>query len=238
MAAVAAVLGVGGVLELGQGERIVLHAEVHDALALAAEVRHERVVGVEHQCGAFAARGDEVGPAVGEQLQLAVAVELVAEEVAENQEGGIEFRGDAVEPSLVDLEQPQLALAAACVDQRGGHAPVHVRAGAVAHDRAPVELEHAREHRGGGGLPIRGRDQRDAPAEALPQVRDGALVDAQQQPSRDGGAAAPRAPDGCAHEPRERNRGPLHQAAGTITRSTRSATRIFTGSSATGSPSA
>ncbi len=51
-AAVAAVLGVGGVRHAGQRERVVVNSEVQDARrpsTLAAEVGDHRVVGVEHQ---------------------------------------------------------------------------------------------------------------------------------------------------------------------------------------------
>ena len=49
VAAAAAVLGVAGVLELGQREAVVVDAEVHRLRRVAAEVGDQRVVGVEHE---------------------------------------------------------------------------------------------------------------------------------------------------------------------------------------------
>jgi hypothetical protein len=82
MAAAAAVLGVGGVLELGERERVVVDAEV-PRRAVPPKVGDERVVGVQDQRPAE--RAHHVGPAVGDDLQLPVAVELVAEQVAQQQ---------------------------------------------------------------------------------------------------------------------------------------------------------
>ena len=108
-AAVAAVLGVGGVLQLGQRLRVVLDAEVDDALAPAAEVGDERVVGVQHEARLAVLLGDQAGPAVGERLELAVAVELVAEEVRQQVGAGVQGTRDLRQPGLVDLEQAELA---------------------------------------------------------------------------------------------------------------------------------
>ena len=67
MAAAAAVLGVEGVLQLGQGLRGIVDAEVDDALAglavlAAAEIGNRRVIGVEREAGATAVRGDGLAP--------------------------------------------------------------------------------------------------------------------------------------------------------------------------------
>ena len=106
VAAAAAVLGVARVLELGEREAVVVDAEVHGLRRVAAEVGDERVVGVEHEARALA---DDRGPAVGDRLQLAVAVELVAEQVAEQHRARLDLLGDLAEPELVDLEQAEVA---------------------------------------------------------------------------------------------------------------------------------
>ena len=67
MAAAAAVLGVEGVLQLGQRLAVVLDPEVDDALAaiavrVAAEVGDQRVVGVEREARAAGLRGDGPRP--------------------------------------------------------------------------------------------------------------------------------------------------------------------------------
>ena len=99
-------LRVGRVLHLLHRHGIVLDAEVQDALAVAPEVRDGRVVGVEQQPRPGRRRGDR-GPAVGDDVQLAIPVELVAEEVREHQRPRAQLLDDLAEPELVDLEQPE-----------------------------------------------------------------------------------------------------------------------------------
>ena len=53
-------------------------------------------------------RGNGVPPAGGDELELAVAVELVAEEVAEEERPRPDAAGDLRQRRLVDLEQPEL----------------------------------------------------------------------------------------------------------------------------------
>ena len=66
-------------------------------------------------------------PALGDELELAVAVELVAEEVAEADGPRLHARGDLGQGGLVDLEEPELG--APGLEQRGGDARDEVRAG-------------------------------------------------------------------------------------------------------------
>jgi hypothetical protein len=109
MAAAAAVLGVEGVLQLRQRLRGVLDPEVEDTLAgrplrIAAEIGDQRVIGVEDESGAAGTGGNRLRPLVGQRLHLAVAVELVAEEVAEDDQAGAELFAHPRQPGLVDLE--------------------------------------------------------------------------------------------------------------------------------------
>ncbi len=243
-AAAAAVLGVVGVLELGQRLRGVLDAEEGDArpslqIAVAAEVGDERVVGVEHEAGAARARGDDLGPVVGEALELAVAVELVAEEVGEHDQARVELVGDARQPRLVDLEQ---ALGPALLEQRGRDSPRHVGAGAVVDRRAARGGEHARDHARGRRLPVRRADDRRALGQRGAEARDRVGREAQQEPpgERRAAAAAASAAERSSGA-RERDLGAeegAHAAARTITRSARGRRLTVTGSFAIGSPSA
>ncbi len=88
------------------------------------------------------------GPALGDRLELAVAVELVAEQVAEQDRARAKLRSDGVEPQLVDLEQAELAGDARVRprrrEQRRGDPARHVRARVVVHELDPRLLEHAR----------------------------------------------------------------------------------------------
>jgi hypothetical protein len=232
------VLRVGSVLHAGQRLRVVLDPEVRHSLAAAPEVGHERVVGVQHEAGPAVEAGDELGPAVGQQLELPVAVELVAEQVRQQQEARLYLVGHARQPGLVHLEQAELAGLAAGVEQRRGHAPRHVRAGAVVHHRAAGALEAGGDHRRGGRLAVRGRQEHRAGLDLTrhPAQRPGR--EAQQQPARRGGAAAAStAAAGGPHETGEAVGEAVHQP-GPMTRRTRVSTRMVAGVAPIGSPSA
>jgi hypothetical protein len=145
--------------------------------------------------------GDELRPAVGDDLELAVAVELVAEQVGEEEQPGLELLRDAREPSLVDLEQAELAPLASGVEQRRGHPPGHVRSGAVVHHGTPVALEAGRDHGRGGGLPVGGREQHGAGLELGGHSPHRPGGDPEQHPAGRGGAAgAAAAAAGAPHE--------------------------------------
>ena len=53
---------------------------------------------------------DQRRPAIGDRLQLAVSVELITEQVAEQHRPRVQLGGDPVQPELIDLEQPQLTV--------------------------------------------------------------------------------------------------------------------------------
>ena len=145
--ATAAVLGVGGVGHAGHRQRVVLHAEVQRLWVVATEVGDQRVVGVQDRAGGTGRQ--HLLPALGDPLELAVAVELVAEQVRQQHRPGGELTGDGGEPELVDLEQPELAGDAAAgvgsVEERRGHATGHVRAGVI--------VDQLRPRRGAGSRP-------------------------------------------------------------------------------------
>ncbi len=247
-AAAAAVLGIVGVLELGQSLGRVLDPEVGDAgassqLAVAAEIGDEGIVGVEHELQAAGTLRDHLGPFVGEMLELSVAVELVAKEVAEHDQPGIELFDHAWQPGLVDLEQ---ALAAALFEQRRGHAPAHVRSGVVVDGPAPGSSQGRRDHPCRRRLAVGGADDRRPGRERAAEVRDRLGLHPQQKPAgqRRPAAAAAAAAErtGGAGERQLGTKGRAGSRAGahrgTSTRSARGSSRIVTGRSARWSPSA
>ena len=118
VAAAAAVLGVRGVLHLGGGHRRVLDAEVAHAGVLASEVGDQGVVRVGGQLRARRQGGHRRGPAVGDRLQLAVAVELIAEQVAQHDGPRAQLGQHPIKPELVELEQPELAVDRAAAARR------------------------------------------------------------------------------------------------------------------------
>jgi hypothetical protein len=121
--------------------------------------------------------GDHRGPAIGNRVELAVAVELVAKQVGEEHGAGVQLRADAVQPELVDLEQAQLAgdrsMAPGGRRQGRRHAPGHVGPRPVVDETGARALEHRRRHGRGRRLAVRGRDDRAAAGQAGRQVLDG-----------------------------------------------------------------
>jgi hypothetical protein len=85
VAAPGAPLRVGGVLHRLAGDRRVLDAEAEPPRSGHADAGDQRVVGVVDDDHVPGEGGDQRSPAIADQLQLAVAVELVAEQVAEHQ---------------------------------------------------------------------------------------------------------------------------------------------------------
>ena len=153
-----------------------------------------RIVGVEHELG-VRQRGRRVAPAGGEQLQLAVAVELVAEQVRQQQRPGLYAARHLGQRRLVDLEQPQFGLAGG--QQRRGDPRDEVRARAVVCDpeARPQDLGGHRRRR---GLAVRRRDEHRACREPGCERVDQARIELPGQLSRQCRAPA------AACEPRER----------------------------------
>jgi hypothetical protein len=145
----------------------ILDAEVDDSGALAVpfapEIGDRRIVGVEDKTRAAGAGGDGCRPVFSQDLELAVAIELIAEEVAENHHRRIELLCDLWEPGLVDLEE---TLFAALLEQRRGHAPGHVRAGPVVHRSPSVGGHRGSDHPSGRRLAVGGADDRRATGQA------------------------------------------------------------------------
>ncbi len=158
-----------------------------------AEVGDQRIVGVERQRCA-GQRRDQSRPAVGDRLQLAVAVELVAEQVAEQDRPRMRAAGRPVKPELVDLEQAELAADRAARPGRREQAstrrrrPCWRRPGCGRASARPVE--GSPRHRRCRGLAVGRRDHRVAPSQAAGEPFDRIGLQPRQQLSRQAGAAA------------------------------------------------
>ena len=229
-------------LELGVGDAVVLDPEVQ-RLRPAAEVGDERVVGVEHELRPRRASLDDGGPAVGDRVELAVAVELVAEQVGEQQRARLQLVDHRPEPELVDLEQPEVAVELAPAAARGGRqgggdATRHVRAGAVVDETRAGALEDRRHHRGRRRLAVGGRDHDAAVLQPPGQQPDGVRLEAREQLARQRGAAAAAGAAGERADGLRRGQLGGEQAHGAMTLSAPGWTRTVAGRSAIGSPSA
>jgi hypothetical protein len=232
VAAAAAVLGIRGVLQLGERERVVLDAVV-ERLAAAAEVAHQRVVGVEHEARGGGQALDDLCPAVGDDLELAVAVELVAEQVAEQHGARREVGGHRAEPELVDLEQAHVA---APGGERGGHAAGHVGSRPIVDEARAGAAEDRGDHRRRRRLPVGGGDDHASARQPGGEAGDGPRFGPHQHLAGQRGAAAPgHACGGCRDAGRQQAG---LEPQGAITRNAPGTTRAVAGRSAIGSPSA
>ena len=104
--------------------------------------RELRVVGVVDELRLRGQRRDRLAPALGDELELAVPVELIAEEIPEADRSRPEPSQELGQCALVDLEEPELRVAGA--EQRRGDARDEIRARPVV--REPVAA-------GGGSRP-------------------------------------------------------------------------------------
>jgi hypothetical protein len=128
-------------------------------------------------------------------LELAVAVQLVAEEVREQQRARLHAARDLGQCALVDLQQAELRVARG--EEGGGDPRDEVGTGAVPGEPAPAQdLRHHRRRR---RLAVRGGDEGGAVGQPRGQRVDRAWIELPEQLARDRRAPA-RA--GEAREPR------------------------------------
>jgi hypothetical protein len=132
-----------------------------------------RVVAVHDELGVRQLRHCSA-PVGGEDLELAVAVELVAEEVPEQQRLRPDTPRHLGQCALVDFEEAELGPAGP--EEGGGDAGHKVRARVVVRDAHP-RPEDLRDHRGRRRLAVGRRDEhRSLPQPACEEV-DGARIE-------------------------------------------------------------
>ena len=179
-------------------------------------------------------------PAVGDRLELAVAVELVAEQVGQQQRARAQLADDLAEPELVDLEEPGVAVARAASSSVAATPPAMFAPARLCTSRAPRALEDRGGHRGGRRLAVRGRDDRAAALQARREAADRVRLEAHEQLAR--AALVPPRPARRDSAPAARAAATLASsdahASGSRTRSAPGTARMVIGSSPIGSPSA
>ena len=186
-AAADAVLRVGRVLQGRAGDTRVVETE-GDALCVRLADRGElRVVGVVDERRRLRQPGHGVPPALGDELELAVPVELVAEEVAEADRSRPQPLHELGQRALVHLEQAEVGVPGG--EQGGGDARDEVRAGRVVREPVPRAQDLGR-HRSRRGLAVRGGDDRGSRRESRGQTVDRAAVELGEELARDRRAAA------------------------------------------------
>jgi hypothetical protein len=162
MATTNAVLRVGRVLEAGARPRRVVDPEPEHLRAPLCERRDERVVGVHHERGLRGELTDRLAPPFRDVLELAVAVELVAEQVAQADGAGPGAPHDLGEGELVHLEQPEIGVLGG--EEGRGDTGGEVRPRVVPGEPAIPGEDRAR-HRGRRRLAVRRRHERGPVAE-------------------------------------------------------------------------
>ncbi len=173
-------------LECGPRVGRVVEPEHDRFRPISRQVGDLRVVAV-HDERRAGERGDGVPPPRGDDLELAVTVELVAEEVREQQRPRLQAPGELGKRSLVDLEEPEVGVPHA---EEGGGDPRHEVGPGVVVDDAQSRAEYLRRHRGCRRLAVRRRDEGGALRQAPGELIDRGRVELPQQLARDGRPAA------------------------------------------------
>ena len=198
LAAAHAVLRVGRVLERRPREAGIVDPEAERAAPSVREIGDERIVGVDDEGRGGGEARDRGAPALGDVLELAVAVELVAKEVAERDDARLHAPHHLRQRELVDLEQAEVGVGSG--EQGGGDARGEVGAGVVPGE--PVAAaEDPRQHRARRRLAVRRRDDGDAGGQACRERVEGARIDLPEQ--LPGQRRATAAPDGAGEPPDE-----------------------------------
>src|SRR5262249_38063879 len=132
-------------------------------------------------------RANGAAPALGDVLELAVTVELVAEEVPEADRTRVQALGNLGKRRLVDFEQSELGVAH--FEERGRDARDEIRARPVVRQTKTLPGDPGRQRRR-GRLPVgRGAARRpEGGPRGEPIHRTG--IELPEQLSGDGGAAA------------------------------------------------
>ncbi len=187
-----AVLGVGGVGESLPGDGGIVQAEAEDVGAALRDVGDQWIVGVGHRPRRRVELGHRAAPPLGDELELAVAVELVAKEVSEADGLRPHAAADVGKRPLVDFEEPQLGIGVG--EEGGGHPGHEVCAGAVVGEADPAPQGAGHDGRG-GRLAVRAGDERGAQGQSPGQGRERARIDrGEQLPRQRRSPAAPGEP--------------------------------------------
>ena len=182
-----AVLRVGRVLEMRPGVARVVQAEAERRGATVGEICDDGVVRIHDQRRIDGKAVDGGAPALGDELELAVAVELVAKEVAEGEHARLQPLERLGQRGLVDLEQAEIGSPRR--DERRCDTGEQVRAGPVPREPSPA-AEDLGCHRGRGGLAVGGGKDHGAVGKAPRERVHRSGVELPQRLSGEGGAAA------------------------------------------------
>src|SRR4029077_4812109 len=189
----------GGVRERGARDLVVVEP-VPAGLAGEgeADLRDARVVGVQDDAAGFVAlRRQRLLDLFRDGLELAVAVELVAEEVEDDRGLRLDLFDRPGQARLVDLEHAPVgaepAVGAGAAERGGGGAEDEVGAGAVADHAVTRAFEQPRDQARGRRLAVGAGDEDRSMREVARQPREDLRVDrARDVAGQRRPAAAPR----------------------------------------------
>ena len=179
---------IGGVLQLGVGLARIVDAE-HGSLrpiALSTEISDLGIVAVDHERRIGGERLHRRPPAIGDELELAVAVELVAEEIAEADRPRPQPPGNLGQRGFVDLEEAELCGARG--KQGGRDAGHEVCAGAVVRE-PELPSQDPRGHRRRRRLAVCRRDKRGTERKPTSELVDCRRIELPEQLAGNGRAA-------------------------------------------------
>ena len=162
--------------------RRIIEPEPDRRRAPISEICDDRVVGVDDQCRFRGKSSDHGAPALGHELELAVAVQLIAKEVPERHNAGTEAAHGLRQRGLVDLEEAEVGPAR--IHQRGGETGHQVRARPIPGERLALAEDLCR-HRRRRGLAVRRGDDSHAVCEASSEQVDSLGVELPQHLARD-----------------------------------------------------
>ena len=133
------------------------------------DLGHRGVIGVVDNHRRRVEPGHRLPPAPHQVLKLAVAVELVAEQVHQRNNPGPGLVDQRWQRGLVHLEQGHLGPIS--VEQRGSHPPLQVRSRGVGHHPSARGVQHGPHQPSGGGLAVGARQQDHAPRDGASHLR-------------------------------------------------------------------
>ena len=198
LAAADAVLRVGRMLQRRPCEPWIVDAEAQRTGPPVREIGDERIVGVHDEGRGGRERRHGGPPPFRDVLELAVAVELVAKEVAERDDPRTHPLDHLRQGELVDLEQAEIGVGRR--EEGGGDARGEIGSGVVPGKPVPA-AEDASEHGARRRLAVRRGDNGDPGGQLRRERVQSAGIDLPEE--LPGQRRAPAAPDGTREAPDE-----------------------------------
>ena len=183
-------------LDRRQRVALVLDPERHEPSGQPPDrVVHERVVAVRHHHAIRPQGLAGRAPQPGDVVDLAVAIQLIPEQVREDHHPRREVRDHPRDRGLVDLEDADVSgrppEEVGVLHQRRGDAGGQVGAGAIVHRDAAERFHDVRQQSGGRGFSVRAGDDHAPVPEAPGEEREDARLHGPRDAARHRGPPSP-----------------------------------------------